>query len=457
MLSEQKHTHTHTHTHTHRMNLLTEIVSFHQCKYVMQKCDRCCVELVHYPHTGCRERDRCLWTDQMDHTPYSPPPGNVSSSSSVLCPSAATHFFLPSVYTLLFLTALPGNALSLWVFLRRISTTSSTHVYLSHLSISNLLLSFTTPFLAAYFAWGSVWTRSGVLCQLVLHAITPVLHINIYISLMILTWVALSRFAALIQRTHASRPSTCKTLLPHTFYSSLRRVSFARRVCATVWAVAVGGIVPVTVYYSVKEAVGDGEAETGGWEVCYSPAVEIGGSLSSALVVPVITIFFLMYLLVLLSYMTVLRHIRRSRHSTNVTTSQSLLGRVLRNIVVIQVVLSVCLLPYHIFKPIFISLAHYNERTHPPATDIHNHCHPLSTFVEVKNCLFLLAALRGSTDPAMYFLLDKTFRHQALVLLRCSRNNSEGRVTGSPGQKTGQLGDGNTATATMDSSRESAL
>lgn len=229
------------------------------------------------------------------------PPDNSSSSLSSLCPTAATLFFLPSVYMLLFLTALPGNALSLWVFLRRISTISPTHVYLSHLSISNLLLSLTAPFLAAYYAWGSVWMLSSVLCQLVLHAITPVLHINIYISLMILTWVALSRFAALIQHTHASRPSTCATLLPHGFFSYLTRTSFAGRVCAAVWVVAVFGVVPVTVYYSVNEAVSDGRdsgAESGGCgEVCYNPAVELGGSLSANLSVLGITLFFVFYLL----------------------------------------------------------------------------------------------------------------------------------------------------------------
>lgn len=119
------------------------------------------------------------------------------------------------------------------------------------------------------------------------------------------------------------------------------------------WVVAVGGIVPVTVYYSVNEATsggaaaagGEGEAERGGCvAVCYSPAVEIGGHLSAAFIVPVITMFFVFYLLVLLSYMTVLRHIRRSHRSTNVTTSQGLLGRVFRNIVVIQVAMSYIIL-----------------------------------------------------------------------------------------------------------------
>lgn len=271
----------------------------------------------------------------MEHTAHTSPPDNTSLPSS-LCPSAATLIFLPSAYSLLFLTSLPGNALSLWVFLRCITPVSPIHVYLSHLSASNLLLSLTTPFLAAYYARGSVWTLDGVLCQLVLHGITPVLYTNIYISIMILTWVALSRFAALIQHTHASRPSGCTTLLPHGFFTSLTRSSFATRVCAAVWVLAVGCTVPVSVYFSVNEAMSD-TAEGGREEVCYNPAVEIGSSLSATLAVSVITVFFGFYLLVLLSYTSVLRHIRRSQRSTSVTTSQSLLGRVLRNIVVIQV------------------------------------------------------------------------------------------------------------------------
>ena len=296
-------------------------------------------------------------SDQMEFTTCTSSPDNASLWSSAplshpssvhsLCTTSATHVFLPFAYALLFLTALPGNALSLWVFLRCISTISPTHIYLTHLSVSNLILSLTAPFLAAYYAWGSVWRLSDILCQLVLHGVNPVLHINIYTSLIILMWVALSRFAALIQHTHASRPSTCTTLLPHGFFTNLTKDSFARRVCATVWVMALGFIVPVSVYYSVNEAMTgsavaqDGETEAEGHEeVCYIPAVEIGGNLSAVFAVAVTTFFFVCYLLVLLSYMIVLRHIRRSRRNTTVTTSQSLLGRVLRNIVVIQVAMT---------------------------------------------------------------------------------------------------------------------
>uniref|UniRef100_A0A3B5QLC6 G protein-coupled receptor 82 n=1 Tax=Xiphophorus maculatus TaxID=8083 RepID=A0A3B5QLC6_XIPMA len=389
---------------------------------------------------------------------------SLHNASCSLCPSAATLYFLPSIYALLFLTALPGNLLSLWVFLRCIPSISPTHIYLSHLSISNLLMAIMLPFLAVYFAMGTHWSIRDIPCQIVLHGITPVLHINIYISLLILTWVALSRFAVLIRNTHASRPSACISLLPHSFFSSLKRVSFANGVCAILWVVAVGGIVPVTVYYSINEA-------TISEEVCYSPVVEIGGSVSSTTSVSLVILFFVLYLLVLVSYVTVLRHIKRSRRNANITSSQSLLARVSRNIVVIQVVLSLCLLPYHIFKPIFIILAHYQSSSLDSSCSATT-CHPLNVFIEVtefhlhvslpgfgadsitfsllslqlKNCLFLLAVLRSSTDPVMYFLLDRTFRQQALSLLR-NNNFNKGQIiwttTESANQKTEKVGEGN--------------
>ncbi|XP_038131688.1 probable G-protein coupled receptor 82 isoform X1 [Cyprinodon tularosa] len=375
---------------------------------------------------------------------------SVNNASFSLCPSAATLYFLPSFYTLLFLTALPGNFLSLWVFLRCIPSISPTHIYLSHLSISNLVMAVTVPFLAAYYAWGSYWDLKQIPCQIVLHGITPVLHINIYISLLILTGVALSRFAILIRNTHASRPSACIRLLPSGLFSSLTQISFAHSMCALLWVVAVGGIVPVTVYYSVNEAMESAaEAKKGGCKkVCYSPVVELGGSVSSSSSITLIVLFFALYLVVLLSYVTVLKHLRRSRRNANITSSQSLLARVSRNIVVIQVVLSICMLPYHIFKPIVLTLAYDPPTPQPSSCPSKHSCHPINTFIEVKNFLFFLAALRSSTDPVMYFLLDRTFRQQTLRILGSRRKDSNKKqmvwsTTEGANQKTENMGEGN--------------
>lgn len=72
----------------------------------------------------------------------------------------------------------------------------------------------------------------------------------------------------------------------------------------------------------------------------------------------------------------------------------------------------------------------------------------------MKNCLYLLAALRGSTDPVMYFLLDKTFRQQIFTVLGRKQDKIKDKpmfwsVTGSASQKTGQLQGRNVSTVNL--------
>jgi len=279
--------------------------------------------------------------DNMFHPNQTRPP---------LCPTSATLIALPCFYILLFITGLPGNMLSLWVSLRRISATAPTQVYLSHLSVSNLLVSLTTPFMAMYYVQAAARPATSVLCQLVLHVATPVLHVNIHLAVVLLTWVALSRLAILTCRT----PGVCGA-----FISCLRRASFARGVCVGSWVVVGGVTTSVTLYYSVKEIRSDradggrgGAAANGSqaWDerdqekeevaLCYRAATELGGNLSAAGQVITITIFFACLLLVLLCYVLLFVHIRRLRLNAKMTASQGLHGRVLRNIVVIKVLVN---------------------------------------------------------------------------------------------------------------------
>lgn len=78
----------------------------------------------------------------------------------------------------------------------------------------------------------------------------------------------------------------------------------------------------------------------------------------------------------------------------------------------------------------------------------------LSCVPQLKSCLLCLAALRGSTDPLMYFLLDKTFRHQTRRVLgrRGSRSGTQTceSITGRVSQLAGQPGDTVAATASVD-------
>ena len=81
----------------------------------------------------------------------------------------------------------------------------------------------------------------------------------------------------------------------------------------------------------------------------------------------------------------------------------------------------------------------------------------LLLLLQLKNCLLLLVALRGSADPLMNFLLDKTFRHQTLELFGCRQKTSGNRPTSSLRANQTQQEEGHVATATVDISQGGAL
>lgn len=281
------------------------------------------------------------------------------SIPSPLCTTAVTNYVLPSVYTLLFFTGLLGNTLSLWVFIGRISPAASNPVNLcmTHLSVSNVLLSLIMPVMGAYYAFGRVWLLEGFLCQLMLHFATPVFFININMSTFILAWVALSRFATLVQHTPLFRQGwRTKLLPPPHFFAQLTRRRTASCVCVGVWVLAVGVTLPCSLIYSIVDAMAPDRVQN---EVCYSSNVEIGSSTSSNLMWLLLAVFFLLYLMVLLFNAVVLRHIKLSRRTATGTATQALLARVYRNIVVIQVARILRIFTFFFFTSLHLSIIHF--------------------------------------------------------------------------------------------------
>lgn len=338
--------------------------------------------------------------------------GNLTSgnTTSLLCSSVTTNIILPTLYTLMFLTGLPGNILALWVFIVKIPDKSPTHIFLINLGVSNLVLCLTMPILALYYAMGSVWDTGHPICRMAISCATPIIHTNISVGMVNLTWVALSRCATLLLNTHAHRPSRVTYILPSAFLRQLRHTRFAWILSLGTWALVLAGLIPAMAMYSMEVNMVKSK------ETCYSAKVEVGrvGLVLTTIVSGSMVIFFLCYLLVLSSYIAVTRHILRIRRSTAISNQHHIYAKVFRNIVVIQVVLSICLLPHHICKAIFTHLARvYSEFALPLA----NGCHPLSVFVEIKNMLICLAVLRCTTDPITYFLLDRTFRKHTKKML----------------------------------------
>ncbi|NWV24934.1 GPR82 protein, partial [Origma solitaria] len=312
------------------------------------------------------------------------------NNSVCLQPSLATTVALPIIYSCLLPAGIFGNMLAAWVFSRKAPTRRTQYIYLANLVTANLLVCSTMPFLAAYFAAGHRWPYKSAGCRVAHHLGTLVMHVSMYVSIVILCSIALSQYATL-----KNSSSQYSQELPGNFYRRLlqkfRRPKFAKCLCVVIWLIVLCITITAITYSTQEMAAGE-------FPTCYNIRVEVGerpamiaGSLATAC-------FFLSFMTVLWSYYCLTRHLNKIQKNTCIGEKHLIYRTVKRNILVIQMILTVCFLPYHIFRPIFYALLTYND------------CPRLNYLVEIKNFLTCLAAAKSSLDPVITLLLDKTFK-----------------------------------------------
>ncbi|NWV63109.1 GPR82 protein, partial [Malurus elegans] len=312
------------------------------------------------------------------------------NNSVCLQPSPATTVVLPIIYSCLLLAGIFGNILAAWIFSRKAPTRRTQYIYLVNLMTANLLVCSTMPFLAAYFADGHRWPYESMACRIAHHLGTLVMHVSMYVTIVILCSIALSQYATLKKNS-----AQYSQALLGNFYGRLlqkfRRPKFAKCLCVVIWLIVLCITVTAITYNAHEETSAE-------FPTCYNIRVEVGerpamiaGCLATAC-------FFLSFMTVLWSYYSLTRHLSEVQKSTCIGEKHLIYRTVKRNVLVIQMILTVCFLPYHIFRPIFYVLL------------IDNDCPRLNYLVEIKNFLTCLAAAKSSLDPVITLLLDKTFK-----------------------------------------------
>lgn len=300
---------------------------------------------------------------------------------------------LPITYTILCIVGLFGNSLSQWVFLTKIGKKTSTHIYLAHLVTANLLVCSAMPFMGIYFLKGFQWEYKSAECKVFNFLGTLSMHVSMFVSLLILSWIAVSRYATLIKKDSTQETTSCYEKI---FYGHLlkkfRQPNFARKLCIFIWVIVMGIIIPIIIYYSAVEATIGKES----W--CYNRRTEVGAVISQIAGLIGTTFIGLSFLVVLTSYYSFVSHLRKIRACTSIMEKDLTYNSVRRHLLVIQILLIVCFLPYSIFKPIFYVLRQSED------------CLLLNYLIETKNILTCLASARSSTDPIIFLLLDKTFK-----------------------------------------------
>ncbi|NXE97372.1 GPR82 protein, partial [Menura novaehollandiae] len=333
------------------------------------------------------------------------------NNSACLQPSSATTVVLPVIYSCLFITGSFGNILAVWIFSRKASTRRAQYIYLANLVTANLLVCSTMPFVAAYFAGGHRWTYKSVECGITHNLGTLVMHVSMYVTIIILCSIALSQYATLKKNSGTQYSQTLHRNFYRHLLQQFQRPKFAKYLCVVIWLLVVCVTVIAITYGVQKSAL---EA----FPTCYNIRVEAGelpaliaGSLATAC-------FFLSFMTVLWSYYSLTRHLSRIQKNTCIGERHLIYSTVKRNILVIQMILTVCFLPYHIFRPIFYVLLADED------------CPRLNYLVEIKNFLTCLAAAKSSLDPVITLLLDKTFKKSLYGLFAKSTPEHQKRNDG---------------------------
>ncbi|NXS44148.1 GPR82 protein, partial [Balaeniceps rex] len=313
------------------------------------------------------------------------------TNSTCLQPSLATTVALPVIYSFLFPAGSFGNILAAWIFSRQAPAKRTQYIYLVNLVTANLLVCSTMPFLAVYFAKGYEWFYDSVQCRIANHLGTLIMHVSMYVTIIILCSTALSQYATLKKNSDAQYSQAVNKNFYRCVLEKFRQPKFAKYLCIIIW-LTVLCITVIAITYNVPGSA------TERFHNCYDIRVEAGefttmiaGSFATAC-------FFVCFMTVLLSYYSLTRHLSKIQKNTCIGEKHLIYRTVKRNIFVIQMILTVCFLPYHIFRPIFYVLLTYND------------CPRLNYLVEIKNFLTCVAAAKSSLDPVITLLLDKKFK-----------------------------------------------
>ncbi|KYO18082.1 C-X-C chemokine receptor type 4 [Alligator mississippiensis] len=110
------------------------------------------------------------------------------------------RIFLPTIYSIIFLTGIIGNGLVIVVMGYQKKMRSMTDKYRLHLSVADLLFVITLPFWSVDAAIG--WYFGKFLCK----AIHVIYTVNLYSSVLILAFISLDRYLAIVHATNSQRP-----------------------------------------------------------------------------------------------------------------------------------------------------------------------------------------------------------------------------------------------------------
>ncbi|XP_069779054.1 proteinase-activated receptor 3-like [Narcine bancroftii] len=294
-----------------------------------------------------------------------------NATNSVLNNSAKNHLtssitsvMISVILCIVLIIGLPANGLALLVLVTKVQRMPST-IFLTNLATADLLLILVLPFKIHYYFQGTNWVFGEALCRMT----TAFFYGNMYCSILLLTFISIDRYLALV----------------HPFLAKgFRDNKFAVGACLTIWVLVGLAMIPLLLQkqaYSFQDlnitTCHDAQPEKvdSGYFLFYFTCLTVIGFLIPCLV----TIF---------CYVFIIRAL---------VISDEPFGQAVRNMVLVLIVYVVCFSPSNIILLIHYFGFHNTDRDHLYLYYII--CQMLSTF---NNCI----------DPFIYYYVSNEFRNK---------------------------------------------
>ncbi|XP_068127188.1 probable G-protein coupled receptor 82 [Hyperolius riggenbachi] len=343
-------------------------------------------------------------------------------NDTCLVSSAVSTTALPIIYTMMFLTSIFGNIVSIWILTT--SRRSTTHIYLINLTISNMAVTIGMPFHVVFYIQSRYWLYNSIQCSIVLQTQRILTHSSMAVSISIFCWIAISRYATLVRyRARPQNASTYEKIIFGRVLKTFRNPKFASYLCGCMW---ISYLCPSFIFFSVRKELGPDTC-------CFNEEAELGQERFKISSIIESTIFFIFLLIVLLFYFFFIKHIRNLQANSCIEDKHLVHNRVKKNIIIIIGLLLVCFAPYHVTKLFVAGLEHFQG------------CHHLSVLVEIKNGCLCLAEFRSCTDPIVYYCLDSSFQKKIQSFFKMYPTNkqdssAENRYSDTPTTVNGSIG-----------------
>ncbi|XP_022622957.1 uracil nucleotide/cysteinyl leukotriene receptor-like [Seriola dumerili] len=282
-------------------------------------------------------------------------------------------------YILIFIIAVPGNALALWAFFHQDSTSPS-KVFLRHLSIADISYILILPMRIVYHLSDSHWPLGHVICQLS----GFLFYLNMYCSLYLMSLISLDRFLAVV--------------LPLTS-QSVRKAKYANVAVGILW---------VTVIVSMSPTLFSKNVTNNSTGICNKLYLE---KTSPTALVSTIVAFVIPLTTIMVSYILILLKLRKVKQQVE----RPVKDKAIKMIILIVLNFLVAFVPYHVSRVIYI--------------EIHSHGNMTATSRELlgraNKITSALTCVSGILDPVMYFFLNQAYRNKLLQMFYKNRGDDQ--------------------------------